>query len=294
MDVLGKWPLSELTPLVCGASDQNKPVVFIGSGVEALQREESRQTVAERIAPAVNHWTVRSARDKQRLTEYGVDSERVTVAADLAWTLEATGPASGRGVLDRLGVRPGEYLVGVNLTNERFVTETQPRLFERVAEYLDALVDRYRARIIFLANEVREDEAFDTAASQMVIAGMKHRQQTLLVRNEYRSPQEMMSLIACCDLTLSMRYHFCLFSALQGVPFIAVKRSDKVDDLCWDMDWSYGVSLADLNTSDLLEMHSELEQDRNAATASLRARVDVMRSRAMKNIAALDAIAAGR
>ena len=46
----------------------------------------------------------------------------------------------------------------------------------------------------------------------------------------------MMSLIANCRLTLGMRYHFCLFSALQDVPFVALQRSDKVADLCWDLD----------------------------------------------------------
>jgi polysaccharide pyruvyl transferase WcaK-like protein len=59
MDVLGKWPLSELTPLIDAARQEEEPVVFIGSGIEDLKSEESRHLVARTIAPAVRHWTVR-------------------------------------------------------------------------------------------------------------------------------------------------------------------------------------------------------------------------------------------
>ena len=87
------------------------------------------------------------------------------------------------------------------------------------------------------ANEVRGNSTFDKAAAIQVIGRMTRADRALLAPNVYFSPREMMSIIGCCDLTISMRYHFCLFSALQGVPFIAIERSDKVSDLCWDIDW---------------------------------------------------------
>jgi polysaccharide pyruvyl transferase WcaK-like protein len=81
------------------------------------------------------------------------------------------------------------------------------------------------------------------------------------VPNEYFSPQQMMSFIACCDLTISMRYHFCLFSALQRVPFIALQRSDKVADLCVDLDWAFGARLGELTLDALLEWSTQIEKD---------------------------------
>jgi len=288
MDVLGKWPLSEVAPLVQSFHAQGKPVVFVGTGTEKLHREESKRIVSNVLTPSVRHWTVRCARDKDRLTEYGVPPERVTIAADLAWTLEAVTKGFGQEYLCRLGVNPDNRYVGVNLTGERFVLAQEPELFSKVATFLDRIIEKDDLRVLFLANEIREDDTFDKAASFKVLSSMKYPDRALMVPNRYWSPQEMMSLIACCDLTMSMRYHFCLFSALQGVPFIALKRSDKVEDLCWDLGWCHGLSLTGLDVSALLAMFSAIEAARPSYMAALRTGVYRMRDRAFQNRVALE------
>jgi len=290
MDCLGKWPLNELAPLIGAARDRARQIVFVGSGVEGLHGDQSRRVLAETFAPVVLHWTVRSERDKERLLEYGVVEDRVTVAADLAWLLDAAGPDFGYELLARLGVNPDDYSVGVNLTNERFVIEREPRLFEKIAEFLDALIEVRGARILFFCNEVREGDSFDKAAARKAIACMKHRDMTFVIPNDYRTPQQTLSLIDCCDLTISMRYHFCIFSALQNVPFVALKRSDKVDDLCWDIDWPYGATLSHLNPGELLQLCASIDGNRTLVTDRLQQQVRSMRARALKNWVALDAI----
>jgi len=290
MDVLGAWPLSELTPLVLAAHHQERPIVFIGVGVERLQREESRSIVAEVLAPAIRHWTVRSERDKSRLAEYGVAPESVTVAADLAWTLEAVALDFGKSYLTQLGLNGSHPFVGVNVNNERFVLEREPELFEKMAKFLDALVEQHDFQILFFCNEVREDQSFDKVASLKVLACMKYPDRAFLIPNKYWTPQQMLSLIGCCRATIGMRYHFCLFSVLQGVPFLALKRSDKVDDLCWDMNWPYGVTLKDLSVPMLLDMFSDIERNRRPVIEQLQQRLAVIRQRSLANSAALDVL----
>jgi len=290
MDVLGKWPLSELTPLIEAARKEREPVVFIGSGVEGLKSEESRRLVAQLIAPAVRHWTVRSARDKQRLLSYGIVDDRVTVAADLAWTLERVSDDFGRNLLKQFDLNPNDYLIGVNLTNEGFVNREQPELFQIVARFLDALIEKRQARVLFFANEVREEESFDKAAALKTLALMKNQDSAYVIPNDYRTPQQMLSLIDCCDLTVSMRYHFCLFSALQSVPFIALKRSDKVDDLCWDLNWPYGATPSALDPCVLLDMASEIEQRKAVVTHNLHRQAHWMKIRSLRNRAGLAAL----
>ena len=169
------------------------------------------------------------------MTDYGVAPECVTVAADLAWTLDAVSEDFGRECLKQWGVDVASPFVGVNVNNERFVQAQEPHLSEKLGMFLDELVEKYRVHILFFCSEVREGETFDKAASLKVLACMKHREKAFLVPNHYWTPQQMLSLIGCCHVTIGIRYHFCLFSALQGVPFIALKRSDKVADLCWDI-----------------------------------------------------------
>ena len=290
MDVLGNWPLNEVAPLVRSVDRWKVPLVFIGSGIETLRSDKSRRIVTNDIAPRVQHWTVRSDRDRQRLMECGVLRDRITTAADLAWLIEPVSTGFGRERLRAWGVDEGHPLIGVNLVNENGVFDRQPEMIDTLASALDEICERMDARVVFLANEVREGPMFDKAAAMRVIGRMKSGDRATLTPNEYWSPRQMMSIIGCCSLTLSMRYHFCLFSALQTVPFIAVQRCDKVSDLCWDLDWPARVSPPDLHDTEIVE-HGIRLMETSAVSEQLRKRAGRMRDRALLNIAALDALA---
>jgi polysaccharide pyruvyl transferase WcaK-like protein len=290
MDVLGAWPLSEVAPLVETARLESRPIVFVGTGTERLERTDSRVVVARRLAPHARHWTVRSERDRERLVEYGVPAERVSVAADLAWLLDPAPLAEGLTCLEQAGVPVDGPIVGVNVTNERFLARREPDLLEKMAAALDTLVDKCDARVVFLCNEVRGGETFDRAASEKVRAHMRRGDRSWLIPNQYRTPEAMMSVIGCCRLAIGMRYHFCLFAAVQGVPFVAIKRSDKVSDLCWDMDWPYGASVGGVDVPQVVEMAVELLNERGARESGLADRVRRLRERARRNTVALDAL----
>ena len=292
MDVLGSWPLCELIPIIKSAEARGKPVHFVGTGTEKLKREESRRLFADVIAPRVRHWSVRCERDKVRLTDYGVADNQVTVSADMAWLLDAVTVDFGRQQLHPFGISSDDSLIGVNINCEPSMLREQPRFFEIMGKMLDTLVEREKTRIVFLCNEVREDETFDKAASQKVMALMSHRDRTLLLPNRYWSPQQMLSVVGCCRATISTRYHFNLFSALQRVPFLALKRSDKVDDLCWDLGWSHGVALNEMDSSTLIEMLLDMMNRSSELASKLSLSTKQMQSRAVRNRVALESCAA--
>jgi len=288
VDVLGTWPFSELVPLIERAAAKKKPVAFIGTGTERLLHDDSRRLVSRVIAPHVSAWTVRCTRDRDRLIEYGVPETSVTATADLAWMLERADPEPGRVYMERLGVVKDGPLIGVNVNIESFARERQPDLLKHVAALLDELVNSRGARILFLCNEVRDGDTFDLAASRETMASMKYRDRATILPNEYWAPQFMMSLIGCCDYTISSRYHFCLFSALQGVPFLSIRRSDKVSDLCADLEWRHHVGLAEVSAPLLSATFSAIEQQRTALVENLPAACSRMRARSQQNAIALE------
>jgi polysaccharide pyruvyl transferase WcaK-like protein len=294
MDVLGKWPLCDLAPLVRSAERWKVPLAFIGIGTEGLRSNESRRIVADEIAPHVQHWSVRCDRDRQRLTEYGVSPELITVAADMAWLLEPASLEFGEHRLRKWGVDPLRPLIGVNLVNENSIFDREPRLVDELAAALDELSDRMDARVIFLSNEIREEPTFDKAAALQIISHMKRANRAVLAPNEYFTPQQMMSLIGCCDLTTSMRYHFCLFSALQSVPFIAIERSDKVADLSWDIDWPARVAPLRFDASEVVAHAGRLTQNADLVDGHLCRSVRKMRERALNNGTALKSLENGQ
>jgi polysaccharide pyruvyl transferase WcaK-like protein len=265
-------------------------VAFVGVGTERLHREESRRTIARELAPRVRHWSVRSEYDRERLLASGVDGDRVTVAADLAWTLPRIDVDPGSPRPECLRARPGEELIGVNVTNERFVAERAPHLRGALGRLFDHLIEKRNARIVFFCNEIREDDSFDKAASQRIIREMAHRDRAAILPNEYRTPQQMMALIGACRLVIGMRYHFCLFAAIQGVPFVGVNRSDKVADLCRDLAWGHAVELDQADAARLEAMATGLLDEGPSAGKALLSRVAKMRDRVWLNCAALDAL----
>jgi polysaccharide pyruvyl transferase WcaK-like protein len=265
-------------------------VAFVGIGTERLQREESRRIIGRELAPNVRHWSVRSAHDRDRLVAYGVDNARITVAADLAWTLEPVGVPTGEQRPACLRAAPDDVLVAVNVTNETFVAERAPQLFETLAEFLDRLIEKSTARIVFFCNEIREDASFDKAASDLIIRHMRHSDRAAVLPNEYRTPRQMMALLGACSLAVGMRYHFCIFAAIQGVPFLAIKRSDKVDDLCRDLTWTHAVGLDEVEALRLEAMATELLSDRLSATRAMAQRVASMCERVWRNRVPLDVL----
>ncbi len=291
MDNLGDWPLKELVPLVQSAVRSGRKFAFVGVGVETLAGERSRRLVTTELAPHVIHWSVRSDRDRSRLESLGVPSSRITVAADMAWLLPAVGTDFGRSMIARLTPRSDRPIsVGVNINFERAMAVQQPRLPGIVAGALDRLLDTLPARVLFLCNEIREGDTFDKAVSESILAQMKQRDHAAIVPNEYFTPQQMLSLIGCCELTVSSRYHFCLFSALQGVPFLALSRSDKVADLCFDLQWPYSISLRDLDADRLSQLMIDLRTNTQTSSPLLASQVEQLRLRARKNLAAIDAV----
>ena len=290
-DNLGHWPLNEVCAIVDRARRWSKPVVFVGAGTERLERPQSRRIVTETLAEYVAHWSVRSHRDRERLVALGVPANRVTVAADMAWLIPPASTDFGQRVLE-CHAPGGGKLIGVNVNAEHALLAREPRLLEKLAAALDRLVEAHRFGVVFLCNEIREGETYDKAAAAAVLSHMRNKGAALILPNEYWTPQEMMSIIAGCALTMSTRYHFCLFSALQGVPFLAIKRSDKVVDLCEDLDWPFSVALGELSVEALVERATALLEGPDQAMQGLRERIASMRVRAELNVAAVEAMRA--
>ena len=224
----------------------------------------------------------------------GASDDAITVAADMAWLIDPVTNVFGREQLARLGVDLQRPLVAVNVVNENNVFDHQPHLVDELASALDSVIQQMDARAIFLAQEVRDEPTFDTAAATRVIARMTLSDRAVLIPNEYYSPRELMSIIDCCALSISMRYHFCVLTALQGVPFIAIERTDKLSDLCWDLEWRAALKTSEIEAKTLINHAQRLTEDTGAVRAGLRRRARAMRDRSLRNVLALSALRESR
>lgn len=289
-DVLGDWPFSELTPHVRSVDRRGIPFIFIGVGIEDLQHANSRRLLAEEFAPRVRHWSVRSQRGLDRLVEYGIPKDRVSVAADMAWLIDPATHTFGLKKLQEWGADPQRPIIAVNLANENAVFDKHPEMTRSLAAALDQLIEEQHAQVLFLSADIREESGFDKAAALKVFACLKHQNWAKLAPNYYFSPQQLMSIIGCCQLTMSMRYHFCLFSALQGVPFIGIQRTDKVLDLCHDLDWPAMVVPPRFTAEEVVGHGRQLTRNTAALSTILKQKAAEMKNRALLNLKAIDTL----
>jgi polysaccharide pyruvyl transferase WcaK-like protein len=289
-DVLGTWPLCDLVPLVRTAGRRGQPFVFVGSGIEELRRPDSVEVFRNELSERITRWSVRGPESRERLLRYGVPPDRVTVAADLAWLIDPMDPGAAEARLQRLGLANARPLVAVSVCNERLCFDSHPGMTDALAATLDALIEEFDARVLFLCAEIRSDDEFDFAAAEKLRGRMKENHRAFILPPEYLSPHQIMAIIGCCGLVISMRYHVCLFSATQGIPFVAIERSDKVSDLCADLDWHMRVGLPFDADSGLLEHCRRLLVDARSALAQLEAGRLALRARALLNREPIEAL----
>lgn len=290
-DGLGGWPMNRIAPLVRHAKQWNRSAVFVGVGVERLTQPDSVETFRRDVAPNVACWTVRSESDRRRLIDMDVPAGRVTVAADMAWLLSPTSPEFGRKALAKyLPQSDGRPLIGVNVNAEGAMLIESPKMFEILAEALDRIVTEHNARVVFLSNETRDEPTYDWAASKRTHALMKRKDDAIVSPNTYLSPHEMMSIVGQCQLTISSRYHFCLFSALQGAPFIPLKRSDKVVDLAADLHWRLGCTMREMTADVLTEQARLLLQSPEQDLKTMAQRIPALRDNAKLNRVGLETL----
>jgi hypothetical protein len=69
------------------------------------------------------------------------------------------------------------------------------------------------------------------------------------------------------------------------VPFIAIERSDKVSDLCWDISWPAKVLPPQFDAIEVVEHPKRLKQNASTMDGQLKQTVQNMRKRALRNAA---------
>ncbi len=215
------------------ATEKKIPVMIYAVGVGPL-KEPSIQEFVKNYLCLVDTITVRDRLSRQVLEEIGLQRE-IDVTADpaLLLTSEAVSPAD----LKREGINEKRRLIGMSVRESGVAA---PDIHEEhyhalLANAADYMIERFDADVIFIPMEPRE---FDLQQSHAVIARMLRPQRASILKGNYSSGQ-ILTIISKCEFTVGMRLHFLIFSAIQGIPFVALPYSPKVggflDDLQIEM-----------------------------------------------------------
>ncbi len=207
------------------AQQTHVPSMVYAVGVGPLNSDISRKRVRE-VLKNVDVITVRARDDKKVLEDIGVEHE-IMVTADPAFLL--TPEPLPEDALKMEQLHGDRTLVGVSVREPGpAAPDIDPNFYHAlIANAADFIISRLDADVIFVP---MERHVFDVQHSHGVISKMLMPQHAWVLKGDYPAPQ-LMSFFKNFSFTIGMRLHFLIFSALQGVPFVALPYAQKVSGL---------------------------------------------------------------
>lgn len=258
------------------AHEAGVPVMVYGVSAGPLLRKANRDLVREALNRAAVI-TVRDRRGRHLLEELGVDKE-VRVTADPALLLKPE--PLPKDALRREGLDHGRRLIGASVREPGpaapdIDVDHSHNLFANAADFI---VDRLDADIVFVP---LERQHVDMQHSYAVLSRMQLVQRATLLKGEY-TPGQLLTLMGHFEMAIGMRLHFLIFSAIQGVPFVALPYASKVTGLLQDLELEMP-PLHHVNTGRLLANVDRSWDRRDVLRAHIQKRLPVLQERAREN-----------
>jgi polysaccharide pyruvyl transferase CsaB len=277
------WSISFYSTFPLLASLLNKPLMLFAIGVGPLLSDAGRQYTYFAFDQA-SVSTVRDLESKELLVSLGLDATRIKVTADPAYLIAPAPQERVRELLESEGLSsPDQWLIGVALRNWDIGVEPE-KWTREVANALDIVIERYKAKIVFLPfQQVAWHLTDDAAISHRVCEHLRNREHTLILQKTYNA-NEQAGILAQCNLVFGMRLHSIIFAANAGVPVIALSYDPKVRNVMRQLGCEkYAIDLSATSAVELLRQFEEVYKNQKKITAQLEGAGSRLRSLAKEN-----------
>ncbi len=240
------------------AVDNNISSMVYAVGAGPLNNINSRKKVKEALNK-VEIITVREREAKKLFEHIGVTNQ-ILVTADPAFLLNSESLPVG--TLKFEAMRKERVLIGMSVREPGpAAPDIDPNFYhDLLANAADFVISRLDADVLFVP---MERKIFDTQHSHAVIGKMLQPQHASVMKGEYSAGQ-LLTFMKNFDFTIGMRLHFLIFSALQGVPFVALPYASKVSGLLDNLQ----IPMPPLNqvSSGLVDAHIDKAWDERSST----------------------------
>lgn len=248
-------------------------VMFFSQGIGPVTSTWGK-FLMRRLANLADFVTVRDEFSKDYLHNLGVTRPETVVTADIVFALELDPDDSA---YDSLPLKGDERIVAVA---PRPWFEHEEEYMTKMAWALDRLVETHGVTPVFVPME----PPYDTDVSKRIVAKMEHREKTLVLDGAF-SPNELHNFIARADLTIALRLHALIFSALQNVPHVGLSYDPKVEAFLKRSGmWEHSFPLGDFTKEALYESAAYALDHSDELKTMLAPNVGYMRSEAIRNI----------
>lgn len=211
------------------AQEKGIPVMVYAVSAGPL-RDPSAQELVRDCMNKASVVTVRDRNAKQILEEVGV-SRNILVTADPALLLKPEPLPAG--TLEREHLDSQRCLIGISVREPGIAAPDieEEHYHALLADAADYMVDRFDAEVVFVP---MERSVLDVQQSHAVVSRMLRATQATVLKDEY-TPGQLTSIIGHFSFAVGMRLHFLIFSAIQGIPFVALPYATKVSGFLEDL-----------------------------------------------------------
>ena len=253
-----------------------KRVMVYANGIGPVNGARNRKLV-KKVLTGVDVITLREKLSEADLRSIGVTRDDVTVTADPAFTLESADDARATEIFadENIPIERGK-MVGVSVRawnkakyGDDFVV--------KLAKTCDTLAKQGKT-IVLLPMEYPRD----LEISQKLIDNMQEK--AYIFKKRY-NPSEILGLVGCFDLMISMRLHTLIFAAVKNVPMLGIIYDPKVEYYLRELDMPEAgdVRTKRLNSDEIAAKAVDVFKNMDTYKQKLKTRADIMSEKAREN-----------
>lgn len=269
-------PLPYYLLIVMLAKIAGTKVMFFSQGIGPVTSTWGK-ILMKVFANRADFITVRDQYSKDYLKKLGVTRPETVVTADIVFAFK---PDEEDRAYNSLPLKGDEKIVAVTVRP----WFDNPDYIEKTARLLDQLIELRGVTPVFVPMEGK----YDVPASNDVLSKMQHADKAMLLGSDF-TPNEFLNFIRHADLTVGLRLHALIFSALSNVPHLGFSYDKKVESFLKRSGmWDYSFRLGEIDETKLLENALYLLDNKAAAQAIMEPNVAKLRAEAMRNVELLE------
>ncbi len=243
-------------------------IMLYSNGIGPITGERDRKKAAAAVLDA-DIVTLREPASLSELNDMGVQSDRITLSADPAISLEKCEEARTEYLLANLGLN-GKKLLAVSL-REHSSLDTESFIKETAAA-IDSFCERHALTPLLIPMQEKRDLEICRSVAERCNGAI-----TL----PPLSAKELIGLLGRCEFVVGMRLHLLIYALCAGVGVAGISYDPKIDALMQYASMPAPLPLSELNAGSfekylesMYAKRAELASSAKAARDALRAKTD--------------------
>ena len=269
-DVTSTKSLVYYTSILKAAKKLGLKVMIYANGFGPINKSKNIEKVKNALISA--DWISMREPESANIVKKLIPGIEVSVSADPAFCLDKTDDKWQSRLLKKFNIDDGQKYFAISL---RDWSNSDPRIVEKTVEYCKEIVKKYNIYPLLVAMQTTKDLSICNSIKS------KLGYNTPVISDI--TAKELISILEKVEFSVGMRLHFLMFSAIAGVPVIALSYDPKVNSLIDYMGLEKTMTASDINVEKLLSLTDVIIAKREELSETLAVKASNMKELAMND-----------